>query len=118
MDLGVQPRVLVDLIQVEEMLIARGSWILQVMHSIGDQFKYRGHTIRFPKEIKCYQSFPWQIKDIDIMIVIRKKRDYFTIRKDNPYNSLTYKIKHNPFYHDVWIDYGAHADFLETTVDV
>ena len=40
MDPGFQPRVLQDLTQVEEMLIARASPILQVMHSIGGQYKY------------------------------------------------------------------------------
>ena len=37
MNLGEQPNVLADLRQVEEMLIARASPILQVMHSIGGQ---------------------------------------------------------------------------------
>jgi len=52
MDPGLKPRVLADLTQVEEMSIARVNPILQVMHSIGGQFKYRGHTISFPQEIK------------------------------------------------------------------
>ena len=52
MDPGFQPHVLQDLTQVEEMLIARASPNLQVMHSIGGQYKYRGHTISFLQEIK------------------------------------------------------------------
>jgi hypothetical protein len=52
MDPGLQPRVLGVLTQVEEMLIAHASPILQVMHSIGGQYKYRGHTISFPQEVK------------------------------------------------------------------
>ena len=52
MDPGTQPNVLEDLTEVEEMLIARASPILHVMHSIGGQYKYRGHTISFPQEIK------------------------------------------------------------------
>ena len=51
-DPGTQPHVLEDLTQVEEMLIACGSPILQVMHLIGGQYKYRGHTISFPQEVK------------------------------------------------------------------
>ena len=47
MDPGTQPHVLAILTQVEEMLIAHASPILQVMHSIGGQYKYRGHTISF-----------------------------------------------------------------------
>ena len=52
MDPGTQPHVLEYLTQFEEMLIAPASPILQVMHSIGGQYKYRGHTISFPQEIK------------------------------------------------------------------
>lgn len=52
MDLGKQPQVLKVLTQVEEMLIAHANPILQVMHPIGGQYKYRGHTISFPQEIK------------------------------------------------------------------
>ena len=51
-DPGTQPHVLEDLTQVEEMLIACASTILQVMHSIGGQHKYQGHTISFLREIK------------------------------------------------------------------
>ena len=52
MDPGTQPHILEDLTQVEEMLIAHESPILQVMHSIGGQHKYQGHTISFLREIK------------------------------------------------------------------
>ena len=47
MDLGTQPDVLRVLTEVEEMFIAHAIPILQVMHSIGGQYKYRGHTISF-----------------------------------------------------------------------
>ena len=43
-----QPRVLGILTQVEEMLIALVSPILQVTHARGGQYKYSGHTICFP----------------------------------------------------------------------
>lgn len=46
-----RPKVLTELTQAEEMLIARASLILQVMHSIGGEYKYRGHTISFPQEV-------------------------------------------------------------------
>ena len=47
-----QPHVLGVLTQVEEMLIACASPILQVMHSIGGQYKYWGHVINFLQEVK------------------------------------------------------------------
>jgi len=48
MDPQSQPRVLAMPIQVVEMLIACTSPILYAMHSICEQYKYRGHTISFP----------------------------------------------------------------------
>ena len=87
MDLGTQPHVLEDLTQVEEMLIARASPILQVMHAIGGQYKYRGHTISFPQEIiDVIKTLPRHINNLDLMVVVRKKgrqgSSYdFTVRK-------------------------------------
>ena len=76
MDLGTQPHVLEDLTQVEEMLIACASPILQVMHSIGGQYKYQGHTISFTQEIKdVFKTFPWHINNLDLMVIVRKKDD-------------------------------------------
>ena len=73
-DPGSQPPELADLTQVEEMLIARVSPILQVTHAVGGQYKYKGHTICFPQNIEhVYQSLPCPIKDMPIIIV--KKKD-------------------------------------------
>ena len=52
MDPEAQPIDLENLTQVEEMLIARVSPILQVTHATGGQLKYRGHTISFPQNIE------------------------------------------------------------------
>jgi predicted Fe-S protein YdhL (DUF1289 family) len=51
MDPGDQPTVLSILTQVEEMLIARVSPILQVRHARGGQYKYSGHTISFHNKL-------------------------------------------------------------------
>ena len=51
MDPGCQPAELANLIQVEEMLIARVNPILQVTHATGGQYKYKGHTIIFPQHV-------------------------------------------------------------------
>ena len=48
MDLEAQPIDLENLTQVEEMLIAHVSPILQVTHATGGQLKCRGNTISFP----------------------------------------------------------------------
>ena len=73
MNPGLQPLILGSLTQVEEMLIARASPILQVMHSIGGQYKYRGHTISFPQDVKdVANKLPRHIKDLDLMMVVRK----------------------------------------------
>jgi hypothetical protein len=74
MDPGSQPRVLEVLTQVKEILIARAIPILRVMHSIGGQYKYRGHTISFPREVKNVAiTLPRHIKDLYLMVVVRKK---------------------------------------------
>ena len=94
MDPGTQPHVLEDLTQVEEMLIARPSPILQVMHSIGGQYKYQGHTISFPDVIKdVAKTLPRHINNLDLMVIVRKKgrqgSSYdFTIRKKESYGCI------------------------------
>ena len=52
MNPGLRTLVLASLTQVEEMLTARASPVLQVMHSIGGKYKNRGYTIIFPYEVK------------------------------------------------------------------
>lgn len=52
MDVGPQEEDFSKLTQVEEMLIARVSPILQVTHAIGGQYKYKGHTISFPQNVQ------------------------------------------------------------------
>ena len=70
MDPRSQPSELANLTQVEEMLIARVSPILQVTHAIGGQYKYKGHKISFPRNIEhIYKSLPHPIKELPIIIV-------------------------------------------------
>ena len=74
MDPGTQPHILGVLTEVEDMLIAHASLILQVMHSIGGQYKYQGHTISFPQEvIDVVNTFPQYINNLYLMIIVRKK---------------------------------------------
>ena len=87
MNPGEKPNVLAELTQVEEMLVARASQILHVMHSIGGQYKYRGHNTSFTQEVSnLAMKLPRHIKDLDLIIVVWKKgakgSSYdFTVRK-------------------------------------
>ena len=70
MDLGAQPNVFSILTQIEEMLIARVSPILQARHARGGQYKYSGHTICFPQQNVNIESFlPCHLSNIDILVV-------------------------------------------------
>ena len=74
MDPGFQLRVLQNLTQVEEILIAHASPNLQVMPSISGKYKYRGHTISFSQEVRdVSKTFPQHINNLDLMVVVRKK---------------------------------------------
>ncbi|XP_057843079.1 uncharacterized protein LOC131052428 [Cryptomeria japonica] len=115
MDPSPQPLELVSLTQIEEMLIARVNPILQVTHATGGQYKYKGHTISFPQEVReIAKILPHQIKDLPIIIVRKKDQrgtNYnFTVNKERVYRALKYKIKHDKFYRDVQIDENALND--------
>lgn len=72
MDPCEQPNVLKILAQEEEMLIAHVNPILQVNDVDGGQYKYSGHTISFPQDIKAIaNSLPHRLKDLDVLIVRR-----------------------------------------------
>eukprot|EP01018_Ginkgo_biloba_P038592 Gb_30228 [translate_table: standard] len=123
MDSGDQPFVLRILTQVEEMLIARVSPILQVSHAPGGQYKYRGHTISFPQDIYGIEkSLPRHIEKLDILIVRRKGeegRNYDCIvKRSRVMNALLFKIQHDKYYADVEIDEQAMLLLPEHPMDV
>ena len=44
-----------------------------MMHSIGGQYKYRGHAIIFPQEVKDVSvTLSRHIKELDLVIVVGK----------------------------------------------
>ena len=93
MDLGPQPLQLSNLTQIEEMLIACTNPILQVTHETRGQFKYKGHTISFPQEVReIAQILPHRIKYLPIIIVHNKDQHgtsyNFTINKERVYRAL------------------------------
>ena len=76
MDPKEQPHMLAVLTQVEEMLIARISPILQVSHAPGGQYKYSGHTISFPQDIQSVTSLlSRRVENLDVLIVCKKGDD-------------------------------------------
>ncbi|XP_059068758.1 uncharacterized protein LOC131859203 [Cryptomeria japonica] len=112
MDPGPQPNELANLTQVEEMLIARVSPILQVTHATGSQYKYKGHMISFPQNVDhVSKKLPHLIENLPIIIVRRRDQhgtNYnFTVIRDRVYRALKYKIEHDRFYSDVTIDENA-----------
>ena len=124
MDPRTQPRVLEDITQVEEMLIAHASPILQVMHSIGGQYKYQGHTISFPRENKYVaKTLPQHINNLDLMVVVRKKgrqgSSYdFIVRKKRVMDALLYKIHNDPYYRDVRVDSNEVEELPENETNI
>ena len=73
MDPRSQPHVLTNLTQVEEMLIVHVSPILQVTHTTGGQYKYKGHTTCFPQHVEeVSKLFPHAIDKLPIIIVHRQ----------------------------------------------
>ena len=54
---GKQPNALKNLTQVEEMLITRVNPIVEVTYAHGEQYKYYGHTISFPQDIRSIVTY-------------------------------------------------------------
>jgi hypothetical protein len=120
MDPRSQPHVLANLTQVEEMLIARVTPILQVTHATGGQYKYKGHTICFPQHVEeVYKVFPHAIDKLPIIIVCRRDQRgtcyNFTVNRERVYRALRYKVENDPFYADVRIDEGALNDLTQNS---
>eukprot|EP01018_Ginkgo_biloba_P033877 Gb_14372 [translate_table: standard] len=123
MDPSDQPFVLHILTQVEEMLVACISPILQVSHAPGGQYKYRGHTISFPKDIcGIATSLPQHIEKLDILSVLRKgeegKHYDCIVKRSRVMNALFYKIRHDKYYVDVQIGEQAMVLLPEHPMDV
>ena len=112
MDPGEQPVCLKVLTQIEEMLIARVSPVIQVSYATGGQLKYSGHTICFPQDISSIATqLPRHLDALDILIVNKKNikdQEYnFYVSKKHVYEALHYKIVFDPYYKDVQIDENA-----------
>ena len=123
MNPGEQPHCLQILSQVEEMLIARISPILQVTYARGGQLKYSGHTICFPQDISTIATLlPRTIDALDIIIVNKENIDHkqysFMVSRDRVYVALNYKISNDPYYKDVQVDGSALASLPTQSTDI
>ncbi|GLJ15036.1 hypothetical protein SUGI_0245580 [Cryptomeria japonica] len=123
LDPGEQPLVLKKLTQVEEMLIARISPILQVTHARGSQYKYFGHQISFPQDIsEIAKKLPRKLQDLEVLIIQRtniqgNKYDCY-VNKFHVMDALTFKIQHDQYYKDVIIDFDAFNLLPDVTTNV
>lgn len=116
---GEQPTILKRLAQVEEILIARVNPVLQVTNAFGGQYKYIGHSINFVQDIKDVASvLPQGIHELDALIVqrsnIQGQHYKLYVRRSHDRNDLQYKIKNDPYYSDVKIDF----EYLSKTLKV
>ena len=78
-------------------------------HTTRGQYKYKGHTISFPKNIeRIYKTLPCPIKELSIIIICKKDlrgTNYdFIVNKDWVYQALKYKINNDKFYSNVKVD--------------
>ncbi|XP_059068385.1 uncharacterized protein LOC131858917 [Cryptomeria japonica] len=123
MDPDQQPICLQRLSQIEDMLIARVSPVLQVTYARGGQLKYSGHTICFPQDITTIASYlPRRVHELDIIIVNREsigqqKYNFYVIR-DRVHEALKYKIINEPYYKDVKLDELALTSLPITSTDI
>ncbi|XP_059064700.1 uncharacterized protein LOC131856792 [Cryptomeria japonica] len=123
LDPGEQPLVLKKLTQVEEMLIAHISTVLQVTHARGSQYKYFGHTISFPQDIsEIAKKLPCKLQDLEVLIIQRiniqgNKYDCY-VNKFHVMDALTFKIQHDQYYKDVIIDFDSFNLLPDVTTDV
>ncbi|XP_059076419.1 uncharacterized protein LOC131875765 [Cryptomeria japonica] len=109
MDLDQQPICLQRLSQIEGMLIARVSPVLQVTYARGGQLKYSDHTICFPRDITTIASYlSRRIHELDIIIINREsigqEKYKFYVSRDRVHEALKYKMINDPYYKDVKLD--------------
>jgi len=76
LDVGVVPRQLPSLTQVEEMVIARVHVFVNVMQIRGQQYLYRGHVVHFLRDVgKIYDQLPLLPAELDIVLLKPKNTD-------------------------------------------
>jgi hypothetical protein len=120
MDPRHQPIVLSIITEVEEMLIARVSPILQVRHVVGGQYKYNDHTISFPQQILQIETYlPCLLPYLDILVLKRHggKGEFYDcyVTKYHVINAFLYKMQND---NDVQIDQNSLASLPTTCTNV
>ena len=98
---------------MEDMLIARIKSYMQVRWTKGRQLCYSDHIINFRQDItEIATKLPRLPEETDIVIIRKEDVDLsrhvdFTVRRDKVKAALQYKIRHDPAYADLTIDYDA-----------
>src|SRR5688572_643997 len=108
MDSGEVPDELQNLIEIEEMLIARVFPIILIYRLRGGQHGYRGNVINFPQNVRrtCHKSSSTSIilSYVVTLQVIRKHLD-LRIRRDKVNRALNWLKENNRYYTDIITDH-------------
>ncbi|CAB4420703.1 unnamed protein product [Rhizophagus irregularis] len=112
MDPGEVPDELRDLIEIEEMLVARVFPVMLVYRLRGGQHGYRGNVINFPQDVQEFASkLPRHPSLLDVLVIrhqsasnVEAFRD-FKVRRDKVTQALIWLKHNNRYYADVIIDH-------------
>ncbi|CAB4008417.1 Hypothetical predicted protein [Paramuricea clavata] len=106
------PNELKDLIQVEEMLIARALPVMRVYIKPGGQRGYSRHCINLPQNVtELEASLPRYPEDLTVINVkVKGKENTFKavrVRKQKMHHALVWLINNNPHYSELLINEDA-----------
>ncbi|OWA50644.1 hypothetical protein BV898_15154 [Hypsibius exemplaris] len=110
-DPGIVPEPLQGLTQIEEMLIAQVSLIIQLHILKGGQLSYSGNVISFPQDVsKFLTDLPPALANVNIILVRRSSFDgsssrEFRVRREKVLVALRWLQQNNKHYQSVTINY-------------
>ncbi|CAM9107564.1 unnamed protein product, partial [Ectocarpus sp. 13 AM-2016] len=110
MDPGSVPVELQDLIQTEEMLIARCYPIMRVLHLKGGQLGYGGHVFNVAQDINTLSAaLPRLAADMPIIIIRREWQEPgqhkdLHVRRARVQRAWLCLIANNPYYRDIVLE--------------
>ncbi|KXS95883.1 hypothetical protein AC578_9951 [Pseudocercospora eumusae] len=103
---------LTELTMIEEMRIARIHGFVPLYQVRGQQYGYKGHVVRFPRDLaKLFTQLPYKPEDINFIVLVPDNNN------DSPINRqvrrsvikqwLEFKKANDPYYTDIIIDHEA-----------
>ena len=102
MDPMPQPEELKELIQIEEMLIARIAPLMRVYTMKGGLPGFSGHCINFPQDIKLFaNTLPHLPQDLSVVLVRKKlenKHKDFRVRRKKVEDAINWLRQNNPLW--------------------